>query len=110
MLDIYCHPYIICMTRVHVSLYDMTARLSPLLSLRLFLCMLRLPQQTRNSEVYKAPSEECMQRIHTSEMQKCLTAYLLKFACLPYHSSARSNRVQKAFHRDACVYSTVSTN
>ncbi len=83
---------------------------SPLCFLCLFLCMFRLPQQTRNSEVCKAPSEERMQRIQTSKMQKCLPAYLLKFACLPHHCSARSNWVQKAVHRDACVYSTINTN
>lgn len=72
--------------------------------------LVRLPRQTRNSGVYKAPSEECMQRIQTREMQKCLTAYLLEFACLPYHSSAHSSWVLKAVHRDACVYGKISIN
>uniref|UniRef100_A0A3P8SBI3 Ribosomal protein S19 n=1 Tax=Amphiprion percula TaxID=161767 RepID=A0A3P8SBI3_AMPPE len=53
--------------------------------------LVRLPQQTRNSEVYKAPSEESMQRIQTCEMQLCLTAYLLEFSCLPHQSSERSH-------------------
>lgn len=48
-----------------------------------FVSLFRLPQQTRNNEVYKVPSEDCMHRIQTSEMQKCLIAYLLKFVFLP---------------------------
>ncbi|XP_039978487.1 40S ribosomal protein S19 isoform X1 [Xiphias gladius] len=68
-----------------------------------------LPRQARNSEVCKAPCEERTQRSPTTETQLCLAAYVLEFARFPYHSGAHVNRVQRAFHRDACVYSTVST-
>ncbi|MEQ2208212.1 hypothetical protein XENOCAPTIV_029381 [Xenoophorus captivus] len=39
----------------------------------------KLPQQTRNSAVYKAPPEESIQNIYAHET---VTVYLHKFACL----------------------------
>lgn len=62
------------------------------LSLCVFLCMFRLPQQTRSSEVYKAPSEKSMKRIQTSEMQPLIYSSLHASHFNPVPAAAKHKR------------------
>lgn len=64
----------------------------------------RLPRQTRSSEVYRAPCEDCLRSVHTRQMHLSRAAYLLVFVCLPSSPSAHGNAVQKASRTDACVH------
>lgn len=64
----------------------------------------RLPQQTRNSEVYRVPSEECMHTIWGVKYRNTLllvySSFVFCFLCLPHQPCTCSNRVNKALCSD----------
>lgn len=59
-VNIYCR--FLSTARGHSPMFDFALWLSSLLSVSSYWTF-RLPQQTRNSEVYRVPSEECMHTI-----------------------------------------------
>lgn len=59
-VNIYCR--FLSPAREHSPVFDLALWLSSLLSVSSYWTF-RLPQQTRNSEVYRVPSEECMHTI-----------------------------------------------